>query len=628
MNYPNLFKPIKINQLHLKNRVIAAPGPLGDDEIYSDAAIIAIGSTTVDQQRGGILPSTKGLEKAGRLALCAEIAKFKRGGSKVAVELIHCGMFARFNTEVPIGPSLYTRDFDGVEVQVMDEDMMEDVIDKYKTAACMAKEIGADLILLHFGHGWLPAQFLSLHYNHRIDEYGGDYENRSKFPKKIVKEVRKAVGRDYPIYMRISGDEHVEDGIDFADVKRFLREIENQIDLVEISCGLDTEDEPKVHMCTTIFEPRLKNVHLAKEVKKTLAIPVSVVGAVMTPEDAERIIADGSVDMVSLRRSFIADPFWLRKAFEGRSDEIVPCLRCHSCYPTATLRKRRMGCAVNLRYCAEDFYPLEIMPSLNKKKVVVVGGGPGGMMAAKVASLRGHQVTLLEKSSTLGGNIKFSDYDKTKIDLKRYKDYLIRQLLKTAVEVRLDTFATKELVSNLNPDVLIIAVGAEAIIPKVVGIDKQIVKIGSDIHANMCDLGDNVVIIGAGTIGCEIGLELSEMNKNVTIIESSNEIAATGNHFYRVAISEKINQRPSLTICRKTECIEILDHGVCVKDENNDTRQINATDVVIAVGLKPLVETVENLQGICYETYVIGDAYKARKVENAIEEGYNIAYGI
>lgn len=626
MNYPKLFEPIRINQLTLQNRVIAAPGPIADEEAFSGAAVIGVASIPVDSDRGGIVPPGKGVSKYERMALCEDISRLRRGGSRVAVELLHCGIFARYNKAPAYGPSEYVREFDGTTAQAMTAADMAFVTEKYGEAAKIVKQIGADLILLHFAHGWLPAQFLSPHYNHRTDEYGGSLENRMKFPVRIVEAVRRAVGKDFPVYMRISGKEYVADGMPLDEVIRFLKTIESQIDLVEVSAGLDTEDDPKVHMCTTIFAPHMPNLETAAEIRRNLTIPVSVIGAVETPEEAEEALEKGYVDMVSMRRSFMADPLWLKKAYEGHPEDIVPCMRCNSCYHAATLRMRKLGCAVNLRYMNERYYPEKIEPAPVRKRVVIAGGGPAGLNAAVIAAKRGHQVILLEEKEQLGGALWFTEYDERKVDLKRYKDYIVTQARKERIDVRLGVPATREYVEKLQPDALIIAVGGEQSLPPIPGIDAPGVWQGSEAYRHLREAGENVVIVGGGTIGCELSLDFAQEGKSVVIVEASAAVAASGNHFYRVALQQEFKKHPNIAIYTETFCDQITDHSVLAHRKTGEAMELKADTVINATGIRPRVKTAESLRGICYHTYVIGDAYRAGKVENAIEDGFHVAY--
>ena len=332
--YPLLFQPLKVNKIVLKNRIISAPLGSNTDKSLSGIGMIIRGTSgSVDDTRMRLTPGTycfADLFQAAKVR--EEVSLIRQRGAKAEFELCHCGQFAVVEEgDYAIGPVSFVRN-DGTEVRAMDEKMMDEIADKFAKSACDAKEYGFDGVLLHFGHGWLPAQFLSPYFNKRKDEYGGSFENRIKFPMMIVDRVRQAVGRDYMLDMRISGEEHIEGGMEIDEVAEFIKRIEDKIDMVHISCGVEIDNRTKIYMSPTAYAPHKINAKMAKLVKEKVKIPVAVVGGIMTPEEAEEILEDGCADAVVIGRQLIADPWWVKKAWEGRSEDIVPCIRCMNCY--------------------------------------------------------------------------------------------------------------------------------------------------------------------------------------------------------------------------------------------------------------------------------------------------------
>ena len=615
--YPHLFQPIKINNLVLRNRVVATP--IGDicskEKATGGAGLFIMGGSMVNDHRAVYADIPYLFHKYERQNTRTKLDTFRQGGARVSLELMHSGQYAR----VPEGDFVWGP-CDGVTekgtpIHALDEAEMEKICNLFAENAVDARDFGFDMVMLHFAHGWLPAEFLSPAWNKRTDQYGGSLENRMRFPKKIIQAVRKAVGKDYPIDMRISAYEWIPESIEFGDVVQFIKEVEPLIDMVNVSAGLDINHEGNVHMATTAFEPHMVNVDWAAEIKKNVNIPVSVVGAIMSPVEAEEIIASGKADMAAFGRTMIADGQWPKKAFEGREEDIVPCIRCLYCYHISTNRMN-VGCAVNPRYGREDLIPFKIEKAGKAKKVVVVGGGPGGMKAALTAAERGHQVILLERTDRLGGQLKVADYDDYKQDLKRYRDYMITQIGKSNVDVRLNTGASPEKVRELKPDVLLIAIGADNATPPIPGVAyaRQAVEAYPDIDR----MKGKIVVIGGGTIGSEIGLELAERGNTVHLIEITDTLNAQGNMLYRIAIRQHMEKCGTLHTMVETRCKEIRPDGIVVEKDGQE-QFIEADHILLATGLRPRRELAQSFYGITQDTFIIGDSNRVGNVKDAVE---------
>lgn len=629
MKFKYLFKPIKINNMISKNRIVAAPvGDVFEEKALGGAGIVIAGHAIVEFGKSSFASADEPdiftkyeVEKTRQ-----RILKIHQAGAKASVEIFHAGQYARAH-EYAKGPVSFIRE-DGFEVRAMDEKMMEETLKCYGEVAKNARDLGFDMIFMHFGHGWLPAQFLSPLFNKRQDEYGGSFENRIKFPKKILETVRNAVGKNFPIDMRISAYEWVPGSIEFEEVKEFIKIVEQYIDTVQISAGLDINHEGNVHMATTNFEEHMPNVKWANEVKKSVNIPVSVVGAVLSPKEADDLISSGKVDMVAFGRAFLADPNWPKKALNDNDDDIVPCLRCLQCYHIATNR-RNVGCSVNPRYTNEEFIPKEVGLALVKKKVVIIGGGPAGMKAAITASLRGHEVILIEKEKELGGQLRYVAKEYYKEDVKRYLNYLITQVKKSSIDLRVGVEATREYVESINPDSVIIAVGAEEVLPPIKGMDMNHVMKGTTSIEKEDNLGNNIVVIGGGTIGSEIGLELALIKgKNVSIIEMGKELAPQGNMLYKIALREKMEMAETLKILLEATCLEIKENGVIVRTKEGKEEIIKADNVIVCTGLRAKADLAESFYGITPEVAMVGDCNKPRNIMDATFEGHSISLNI
>ena len=632
-NYPHLFEPLKVNQIILKNRIISAPlGSLTDKSISGIGMIIRGTSGCVPDGRSRMVSGSYCFENMVQSTKVREqVAIIRQRGAKAEFELCHVGQYAKVKKgDYAIGPVEFMRE-DGTQVKAMDESMMKEVAKAFAKGALDAKEYGFDMVMLHFGHGWLPTQFLSPHFNKRTDEYGGNFENRIKFPTMIVDYVRKAVGKDYPLDMRISLDEYIEDGTTTEEIIRFIKSIEHKIDMVHVSCGLERELSAMSRMTTSPYYPHNVNTRLSKMVKEAVNIPVAVVGAIMTPEEAEAILVNKEADAIVIGRQIIADPFWTSKAWENQSEDIVPCLRCLNCYNMYAREKdQHYGmksitcCSVNPRYLHEDRVPLTLPKAKKRKRVYIIGGGPAGCKAALTAYERGHQVILLEKEDHLGGQLYCSEFDESKLDLKRYKDYLITQIRKTDIEVRLSCDASKCHEELKHADSIIIAVGAQPVTPKILGVEQCHVMNALDAYQHQERIKERVVIVGGGSIGTELAKLLVTKRKTVTLIELSNQLCSNLNEHVRMGLLQRLEEAGNVNILLQAECRVINQTSVIVYHEGIE-KQIKADTVIIAVGMKARRDLANSFYGLVQDTNIIGDANRPATVAEATHDGYFVS---
>ena len=626
MQFPNLFSPIKINGMIARNRIVASPiGDVFEEKAIGGAGIVICGHTIVDPGRSSFASPDEPyiFHKYSVEEARLRIRKCRQGGARSSIELFHAGQHARVKDHA-IGPMGFIRE-DGVEVKAMNPDMMDEIADCFASTAKNAKDLGFDMVFMHFGHGWLAPQFLSPLYNKRTDEYGGCFENRAKFPLLILERVRQAVGKNYPVDMRISAVECVEGSIEFEDTLKFIKLAEPLIDTVQISAGLDINHEGNVHMATTPFKKHAPNAEYAGIVKKNVHIPVSVVGAIMNPFIAEDLIASGTVDFVAFGRSFIADPGWPNKAKDGFTEDIVPCIRCLQCYHISTNRKN-VGCSVNPRYANESFISKKPEKAQKKKKIAVIGAGPAGIIAALTCKKRCHDVILFEKTERPGGALSYVAKEHYKEDIRSYLHYLTGQLNKSGIDIRYNTPATPEMIKTFGPEALFVAIGAEPFSPPIKGIDNNKVMGFLDFLQNGNCPGEDIVVLGGGMIGAEIALELAELKgKNVSIVELLGTIASQGNMLYKIALRQKMDMVKNLTVYLETTCTEINSQGVLTISKDSKEKILKADTVIIAAGVKSNKAFAESFYGIVPDTFVIGDCERAASIMEAVFDGYAMA---
>ncbi len=637
--YEHLLKPLKIGGITVKNRMFSSPtslAELGPEEHYSKenieyyklralggAAVVPVGDVIVDLDTGRSHPQQVGInDPSAAPYLCAVADAIHAGGAMASVEIDHGGALCApefIGGKCAFGPSGYIDPW-GDEVKEMTEEQMYWVADKFAEGARNARDFGFDMVMLHGGHGWLLHQFLSPVTNHRTDKWGGSLENRMRFPLLVIEKIRAAVGRQFPIEIRISGTEYIEGGYGQAEGVEIAKMLDGKVDLIHVSAGTQQEEYSAVLMHPGAFQKDMFNGYLAAEIKKHVKTPVLTVGAFNMPDDMEKFLADTGVAAIAMGRALIADPFLPRKVMEGKPEEITPCIRCTECQ-SGMMKNRVMRCSVNPyigREC-EVFHPL---PTYVHKKILIAGGGPAGMEAALLGVERGHQVVLCEASDRLGA-LRFADNDTWfKEPMRRYRDSQVAKVMRCGAEVRLNTRVTKEIVDEVQPDVLIAAVGGEPFGVPVPGADGPNVIFGAYITPQT-EIGKSVVIIGGGFIGCEEAVDLASKGHDVVILEMIDTLAANAARMHRIGLMHEIETRKNITQATGMRCTKIDEKGVYALDGDNKEVFFPCDTVVMASGMRSRSAEVEALRPLVKEFYVIGDARKAAKIMNGTRDAYD-----
>lgn len=639
--YPHLFSPIRIGNIRLKNRIIAAPTSPSmittegfftpemraylEEKAMGGAAVVTYGEAIVHSKTGKSHNKQVELDRFGVRQEMAPVAHaIHNAGAYANIQLSHGGKYGGLASvggdhtacEVAYGPSHEL--LPEGEVFEMPREMIYEIIESYGKAAKLCKDCRFDMVQVHAAHGWLFSQFLSPVMNRRTDEFGGSLENRARFLMLSLDAVRKAVGPMFPVELRISGDDMTDAGLNLEQCIEVAKLVEDKVDLFNVSCG--NHEDPDM-FCRThpyAFYPRGVNVYLAAEFKKHVKKPVACVGSLNDPAQMEEIIASGQADIIEIARGLLADPYLPKKALEGHADDITPCLRCYECFGEGT-KNETVKCAVNPtmgQQLAEKYGHKE--PE-KKKRVLVAGGGPGGMEAAIVCAQRGHDVTLVEKSGKLGGNLHPAGAAYFKEDIAKLCKVLCGRVERAGVKVVLNTEVTPEYVKEFDPDAFFIAIGANELKPPIKGIDSPKVVMACEAELNSEQLGQRVAIMGGGFVGGEAAISFASHGRDCTIIEMKDILVEEVNNFYRGALTHKIEDSAKIYLGTKVK--EITDAGVLCQQDGQELL-VEADSVVCALGFRAPYDKVDELAELVDEYYIIGDCSNVGQIYNAMNSAY------
>ncbi len=639
--YPNLLSPLKVGNRILKNRLITGPSTLhsaSNGEQYPTAEAIAhfagrakAGAALVTCAGVSFTPTgddgmhaSWDVYKPNSLNALAHLAeRIHYHGALASMELGGGGMTGG-GYAVSDGALLINLE-PGRE---MPKEEIARLVKCYGDAAAACRDANFDGVFLHMGHGLQVGQFLSPLTNKRTDEYGGSLENRARYAIEAIDEIRRRVGKNFLIEVRISGTEIEEGGIGIEEAIAFTEMIQDRIDMIHVSCGMHNPKYMTItHPCG--FLPSVPNVYLAEAFKKSgkIKIPVVTIGGIQDLDEAEGILADGKADLLCVVRGVIADTDLVNKAYEGRGDDVTPCIKCMRCHDS-TVFGHKFLCAVNPVIGMEHELSLVDAKPAKAKKVAVVGGGPAGMKAALTAAERGHDVTLFEKSGSLGGVLKFAAHVPFKYPLNNFREYLVKQIAKSKVTVKLNTEATKAQLLAGGYDKVILALGAEPLILPIPGMAEPFVRKAVDIYDDLASVGNRVVVIGGGQVGCETALHLAMLGKKVTLLEMQKEVAPDASITHRTELLLELAKEKNLTIVTGAKCSSVTRDRVAYLDASGKTAEVPADSIIAATGMKPRTETVEALLGSAKRVDIVGDCVRARTVENAMKEGFYSALNV
>ncbi|NLP43134.1 MAG: FAD-dependent oxidoreductase [Peptococcaceae bacterium] len=665
MGYEKLLEPGKIGNMELKNRLVmpamgtnlaAADGTVSDVIVnyYARRANGGVGLIITEvccpDPLGRVIPGEIEITNMSFMPGLSRIPHaVHSGGAKICLQLAHGGCFASeaVTGHQPLSPSgVGTMQLPDDIPRAMTLEEIKDSIEKFGRAAERARLCGFDAVELHGAHGYLPLQFLSGYTNRRTDEYGGSLENRARFALECIRAIKKYAGSDFPLIYRLSAEEYVPNGLTVEEACTFAKWAEEEgVDAINVSAGtwdsrletyfkvMEGKESPEgkdlsIGVATSVwvppnYTPRGSLAHLAAAVKKVVNVPVIAVCSI-TPEMGNEMLEKKEADFIAIGRQTIADPDYAAKIAIGEPETIRRCLRCNECLGEV-MRSCGISCAVNPEAGKEYEGYTRVTPATSKKKVAIVGSGPAGIQAALTATLRGHEVTLFEKEDRLGGALYYVGIPDFKLDYRDYTNYLIHAVQNCGATIKTETEVTTDTIKNSDFDVVIVATGASTFRPDIKGADDPAVLDPLEVLDGKIPEGKDIIVCGAGLVGCEVAMFLAERGKNVTLLDMLPDVAPDMPIYTKWVLKAKLAE---MHIKVKTNHKIIAMTGNKVQCETENGKQEYQGDAVIcALGQKANRTLLEQLRAECKDIEIIpvGDVNSPRKIMQATHEGFHAA---
>lgn len=549
--------------------------------------------------------------------------------TKLFCQMYHPGRQSKHDVNgnvQPIAPSAMKDPFCMDLPREITVDEIHQIVKDFGSTARRAKEAGFDGVEIHAAHGYLISSFLSPFTNKRVDEYGGCFENRTRILDEIYACIRENVGKDFPVQVRVSANEYLLGGRTEADTYQLVRHLDELgVDAIHVSNGMYASPVLR-QIIAPMYTEHAFNMDTAEQVKKLVSCPVIVTNRINDPKMADTILEMGKADFIGMGRGSLADPHLPNKAKAGEFENIRYCIGCLQGCEAGLLAGTCATCLVNPRVAREYENPMEKTDS--PKKVMVVGGGPAGLIAAETAALVGHDVTVYEATSHLGGQFRSAAYPPGKGELSTFTSSLRKSLQDLGVPVKMETPVTEELLAAEKPDAVIIATGAKPLMPPIPGLDGANVVTAEDVLLGKADVNFGpVVICGGGEVGGETAHFLTSTCQDITLVEMRDDILIDMFPLMKMQLMEYIRET-GIKVLTGAKVASVTDEGVHYTDAEGNEHLLPAATVISAFGYKAYNPLEEAAKKYCDNVQVVGCAVKAGNALTAIREGYDAALAL
>jgi 2,4-dienoyl-CoA reductase-like NADH-dependent reductase (Old Yellow Enzyme family)/thioredoxin reductase len=638
----HLFTPISIGPMTSQNRLLMSAMSINfgvddhghvTDQLTQYLVARAKGGTGLLLVGGGAVhPSGIELPHLPRLwddgcipSLKKMTAGLKPFGTKIGMQLMHGGRQSYHDQKVAPSPIPAPAVVKGVPKELTTEEVQQMVI-AFGDASRRCMEAGFDFIEIHGAHGYLINQFLSPNSNQRLDLYGGSFQNRIRFLLEIVRDIKSKTGTDYPLGIRMNGQDYIENGWTLEEALHLAPILELEgVDYLHVSAGVYGSTQLTI---PSMYVPQGCFLDLAQAVKKVVAIPVIGVGRIKNPELADQALRDRKADIIALGRSLLADPEWTNKAREGRMDAIRPCIGCCLGCIHNVLALEPGSCVVNPDV-GREYLLVEKEAAPPALKVLVAGGGPAGLAAARMAAIRGHQVTLCEAGGHLGGLARLAAIPPGRAEIKEIIEYYTNELNRLQVEIRLNVKLDQQLMNAIEPQAVILASGSLPEIPMVKGLFRTRMTISTaiDVLAGKQVVDDPLIVLGGNQAGLVTADFLASQRKQVVVLHRGRHFAEELSSNDRYYLRERL-KASGVRLFKRVQIEEIAANGITGRSEGQTFSLMDFGSLVIAEKMTPIRESVELLKNADVKLQIIGDARTPRTLLFAISEAEEAARAV